>query len=83
MSILQKQETQLVSQARWSDSKLRLECVLLFPLLQVREDVTRYRYGDEQHLDEALGRIFMFGRVQGIARRCDLQSRDKTIMMAA
>lgn len=31
--------------------------------------MTRFRYGDEQHLDEALGRIFMFGRVQGIARR--------------
>lgn len=29
---------------------------------QVREDTTRYRYGDEQHLDEALNRIWMFGR---------------------
>ena len=40
-----------------------------FLAMQVREDVTRYRYGDEQHLDEALTRIFMFGRPQGIARR--------------
>ena len=31
--------------------------------LQVREDVTRYRYGDEQHLDEALNKVFMFNRV--------------------
>ena len=36
---------------------------------QVREDVTRYRYGDEQHLEEALGRIFRFGQGGGIPRR--------------
>lgn len=31
--------------------------------------MTRYRYGDEQHLDEALNRIFMLGRPNGIPRR--------------
>jgi len=36
---------------------------------QVREDTTRFRYGDEQHLDEALGRIFRFGRLGEIPRR--------------
>lgn len=33
--------------------------MLIVPMwVQVREDVTRFRYGDEQHLDEALTRIF-------------------------
>ena len=37
-------------------------------LLQVRSDVTRYRYGDEQHLDEALNRIFRINKSGGIRR---------------
>lgn len=53
----------------YSDAvKLRETCAT--PILkQVRNDVTRYRYGDEQHLDEALIRIFQFGRGGGIPRR--------------
>uniref|UniRef100_A0A7C9DJ89 Thylakoid membrane protein slr0575 n=1 Tax=Opuntia streptacantha TaxID=393608 RepID=A0A7C9DJ89_OPUST len=38
-------------------------------LKQVKTDVTRYRYGDEQHLDEALKRIFQYGQGGGIPRR--------------
>ncbi len=30
---------------------------------QIRQDTTRYRYGDEQHLDEALDKIFRFNKV--------------------
>ncbi|EFJ07956.1 hypothetical protein SELMODRAFT_132544 [Selaginella moellendorffii] len=38
-------------------------------LKQVREDVIRYRYGDEQHLEEALKRIFRYGQGGGIQAR--------------
>ncbi|KAH7280901.1 hypothetical protein KP509_36G020000 [Ceratopteris richardii] len=38
-------------------------------LKQVKSDVTRFRYGDEQHLDEALKRIFRYGQGGGIQRR--------------
>lgn len=37
--------------------------------LEIIENVTRYRYGDEQHLDLALERIFRFGRAGGLSRR--------------
>ncbi|KAF3522353.1 hypothetical protein F2Q69_00048503 [Brassica cretica] len=39
-------------------------------LTQVRNDVTRYRYGDEQHLEEALKRIFQYGLVLADGRYC-------------
>lgn len=38
-------------------------------LKQVKDDVTRYRYGDEQHLDLAMERIFRIGRGGGVPRR--------------
>ncbi|KGN52572.1 uncharacterized protein LOC101213350 [Cucumis sativus] len=48
--------------------KLRETCAT--PILkQVRDDVIRFRYGDEQHLDEALKRIFQYGLAGGIPRR--------------
>jgi len=37
-------------------------------LTQVRGDVTRYRYGDEQHLEEAMKIIFRFNRPGGLRR---------------
>ncbi|CAB4304930.1 unnamed protein product [Prunus armeniaca] len=53
----------------YSDA-LKLRETSATPILtQVRNDVTRYRYGDEQHLDEALKRIFQYGQGGGIARR--------------
>lgn len=53
----------------YSDAeKLRETCAT--PILkQVRNDVIRYRYGDEQHLEEALKRIFQYGLGGGIPRR--------------
>ena len=38
--------------------------------VQLREDVTRFRYGDEQHLDDTLTRLFQFNRPKGVPRRC-------------
>jgi len=37
-------------------------------LTQVRNDVTRFRYGDEQHLEEAMKIIFRFNRPGGLRR---------------
>ena len=37
-------------------------------LTQVRNDVTRFRYGDEQHLEEALKIIFRYNRPGGLRR---------------
>ena len=37
-------------------------------LTQVRNDVTRYRYGDEQHLEEALAVIFRYNRPGGLRK---------------
>ncbi|XP_039066421.1 thylakoid membrane protein slr0575-like [Hibiscus syriacus] len=53
----------------YSDAQMLRETCATPILKQVRNDVTRYRYGDEQHLDEALKRIFQFGLGGGIPRR--------------
>ncbi|XP_006660082.3 thylakoid membrane protein slr0575 [Oryza brachyantha] len=62
-------ELKPVSCTTYADAfALREKCAT--PILnQVRSDVTRYRYGDEQHLDEALKRIFQYGLGGGIPRR--------------
>ncbi|KAF4353267.1 hypothetical protein CsatB_020922 [Cannabis sativa] len=53
----------------YSDA-LQLRETSATPILkQVRNDVIRYRYGDEQHLEEALKRIFQYGLGGGIPRR--------------
>lgn len=53
----------------YSDAKNLRETQATPILKQVRDDVTRFRYGDEQHLDEALKRIFQYGLGSGISRR--------------
>ncbi|KAK7266756.1 hypothetical protein RIF29_19410 [Crotalaria pallida] len=53
----------------YSDAKSLQEKCATPILKQVKNDVTRYRYGDEQHLDEALKRIFQYGLGGGIPRR--------------
>uniref|UniRef100_A0A803LKP1 Thylakoid membrane protein slr0575 n=1 Tax=Chenopodium quinoa TaxID=63459 RepID=A0A803LKP1_CHEQI len=53
----------------YSDAEMVREKCATPVLKQVKTDVTRFRYGDEQHLDEALKRIFQYGQGGGIARR--------------
>ncbi|KAH9312288.1 hypothetical protein KI387_027323, partial [Taxus chinensis] len=53
----------------YSDALVLRETKATPVLNQVRKDVTRFRYGDEQHLDEALKRIFRYGQAGGIQRR--------------
>ncbi|GAB4831753.1 hypothetical protein Ancab_005765 [Ancistrocladus abbreviatus] len=53
----------------YSDAQMLREKCATPILKQVRSDVTRFRYGDEQHLDEALKRIFQYGLGGGIPRR--------------
>ncbi|XP_065854277.1 uncharacterized protein [Euphorbia lathyris] len=45
----------------YADAQVLRETSATPILKQVRSDVTRYRYGDEQHLEEALKRIFQYG----------------------
>ncbi|KAM0945848.1 hypothetical protein DsansV1_C09g0088581 [Dioscorea sansibarensis] len=53
----------------YSDAQILREKCATPILKQVRDDVIRFRYGDEQHLDEALKRIFQYGQGGGIPRR--------------
>ncbi|KAG9449566.1 hypothetical protein H6P81_009531 [Aristolochia fimbriata] len=62
-------ELKPVSCVTYADAQALRETCATPILKQVREDVTRFRYGDEQHLDEALKRIFQYGQGGGIPRR--------------
>ncbi|XP_027357591.1 uncharacterized protein LOC113866958 isoform X3 [Abrus precatorius] len=68
-SVTKYAELKPVPCVTYSDAQsLREKCAT--PILkQVKSDVIRYRYGDEQHLDEALKRIFQYGQGGGIPRR--------------
>ncbi|KAE8695251.1 leucine-rich repeat containing protein [Hibiscus syriacus] len=63
------QELKPVPCVTYSDAQMLRETCATPILKQVRNDFTRYRYGDEQHLDEALKRIFQFVLGGGIPRR--------------
>jgi len=58
----------LVSRVSYSNAVALRETQATPILRQVRSDVTRFRYGDEQHLDEALQRIFRINKAGGIRR---------------
>ncbi|XP_020268580.1 uncharacterized protein LOC109843985 isoform X2 [Asparagus officinalis] len=66
---LQYAELKPVPCITYSDAETLRETCATPILKQVRSDVIRYRYGDEQHLDEALKRIFQYGQGGGIPRR--------------
>ncbi|XP_021605329.1 uncharacterized protein LOC110609813 [Manihot esculenta] len=53
----------------YSDALMLRETSATPILKQVKCDVTRYRYRDEQHLDEALKRNFQYGQGGGIPKR--------------
>ncbi|KNA03102.1 hypothetical protein SOVF_212350 [Spinacia oleracea] len=53
----------------YADAEMVREKCATPVLKQVKADVTRFRYGDEQHLDEALPRIFQYNQGGGIPRR--------------
>ncbi|KAH7686191.1 hypothetical protein IHE45_04G087700 [Dioscorea alata] len=54
----------------YSDAQILREKCATPILKQVRDDVIRFRYGDEQHLEEALKRIFQYGQVTADGKYC-------------
>ncbi|CBI39337.3 unnamed protein product, partial [Vitis vinifera] len=62
-TVLQYAELKPVPCLTYSDAQKLRETSATPILRQVRNDVIRYRYGDEQHLEEALKRIFQYGLV--------------------
>ncbi|KAJ8428249.1 hypothetical protein Cgig2_011929 [Carnegiea gigantea] len=68
-TVLQYAELKPVPCVTYADAERLREKCATDVLKQVKSDVSRYRYGDEQHLDEALKRIFQYGQGGGIPRR--------------